>query len=176
MNHHNSKQPIIILRAARANERATLDDICFRSKAHWGYDDAFLASVRDQIRVDPEALNHGRVWIAADARDKPCGIVEVDPIDADTADLTLLFVAPENLRQGIGRLLYEKAIALARQLGATELFIDSDPQAAAFYATLGATRIGAEPTGYQGRLLPRFSARILQDGHIPVSPRGRWSS
>ena len=76
------------------------------------------------------------------------------------ADITLLFIAPENLRRGLGRALYEKAVDLARQLGVRELLIDSDPQAAAFYATMGATRIGAEPTGYQGRLLPKFSVEI----------------
>lgn len=161
------------LRLARAEERATLDDICFRSKAHWGYDQAFLAAVRGHIRVRPNALKSGRVWVAVDAADRPLGVVEVDPIDDDTADLTLLFVVPENLRAGIGRALFEKAVALARQLGADELLIDSDPQAAAFYATMGATRVGAEPTGYQGRLLPRFCIRLLQDRHMPLSPRGR---
>ena len=146
------------LRPARDAERVVLDDICFRSKAHWGYDSAFMESVRDHIRVRSDALKFGRVWVAVDAMDRQLGVVEVDPIDADSADLTLLFVAPENLRQGIGRALYEKALALASQLGAAELLIDSDPHSAAFYATMGATRIGAEPTGYQGRLLPRFSA------------------
>ncbi len=55
---------------------------------------------------------------------------------------------------------------LPGQLGVRELLIDSDPQAAAFYAALGAVQIGAEPTGYQGRLLPKFSAAILQDKPI----------
>lgn len=157
MDDRNFKQAFT-LRPARDTERDVLDDICYRSKAYWGYDSDFMENVRAQIRVHRDAVKHGRVWVAVDADDRPLGVVEVDPIDDSSADLTLLFVAPENLRRGIGRALYEKACALAQQLGVRELLIDSDPQAAAFYATMGATRIGAEPTGYQGRLLPKFSA------------------
>lgn len=160
MNDQSNKHNTFTLRPARDAERPILDDICFRSKAHWGYDSAFMENVRDQIRVHADAVKAGRVWVAVDSADKPLGLVEVDPIDHDAADLTLLFIAPENLRQGIGRALYEKARDLARRLGARELLIDSDPQAATFYASMGAIRIGAEPTGYQGRLLPRFSTPI----------------
>ena len=168
----------ITLRPARDAECKILDDICYRSKAHWGYDAAFMESVRDQIRVRPDAIRVGRVWVAVDTADRPLGVVEVDPIDDATADLTLLFVAPENLRRGIGRALYDKARALARQLGARELLIYSDPHAATFYASMGATRIGAEPTGYQGRLLPKFSAPIAPtpaDGPTNVGIRRRTS-
>jgi GNAT superfamily N-acetyltransferase len=153
-------KPTFTLRPAHLVECGILDDLCFRSKAHWGYDAAFMESVRDQIRVQPQAVRAGRVWVAADAADRLCGVVEVDAIDGTSADLTLLFIDPAHLRQGIGRALYEKALDLAASLGASEMLIDSDPQAAAFYTAMGATRIGAEPTGYQGRLLPRFRVVI----------------
>jgi GNAT superfamily N-acetyltransferase len=161
-------KPTFTLRPAHLIECDVLDALCFRSKAHWGYDAAFMESVRDQIRVDAEALRAGRVWVAVDGDDRPCGVVEVDPLDEAAADLTLLFVDPTHLRQGIGRALYEKALDLGHRLGARELLIDSDPQAAAFYATMGASRIGAEPTGYQGRLLPKFSVVIggTEDANI----------
>lgn len=154
----------MILRPARLDECAILDDICYRSKAYWGYDAAFMASVRDQIRVSRAAVTNGRVWVAADAADRPCGVVEVDPLDETVADLTLLFIDPDHMRKGLGRRLYAKALALAASLGARHLVIDSDPQAAAFYASMGAVRTGAEPTGYQGRLLPKF--RVALDAAI----------
>lgn len=150
----------VMLRPARADERDHLDDICYRAKAHWGYDDAFMASVRDQIRVSPEAIALGRAWVAVDARDLAIGVVQVDRLDARTADLTLMFVDPAGMRTGIGRALFGKALDLARETGARELLIDSDPQAAGFYSAMGAVRIASAPTGYQGRLLPRFSLRL----------------
>jgi GNAT superfamily N-acetyltransferase len=148
------------LRPARRDECATLDDICYRSKAYWGYDADFMASVRDQIRVDPEAIAAGRVWVTADKNDRPCGVVQVDLLDDTVADLTLLFVDPDHMRRGLGRALYAHAIDLAVSLGARHLVIDSDPQAAAFYASMGAVRTGAEPTGYAGRLLPKFRVAL----------------
>lgn len=145
-----------ILRPARARERAHLDDICFRAKAHWGYDSAFMESVRAQIRVSAEAIALARVWVAVDAADRPLGVTQVDRLDAASADLTLMFVAPEAMGMGLGRALFAQALVLARELRVRDLLIDADPGAVGFYTAMGATRIGAAPTGYQGRLLPRF--------------------
>lgn len=150
----------VTLRAARDDERPVLDDICFRSKAHWGYDTTFMENVRDQIRVSARAVAEDHVWVAIDRGDAPGGVMQIDRLDAVTADLTLLFIAPECLRRGFGRALFEKACAIARGMGVGALLIDSDPQAAAFYAAMGADRLADAPNGYQGRLLPRFSMRI----------------
>lgn len=150
----------VALRPAREDERAMLDDICFRAKAHWGYDTIFMENVRDHIRVSPEAIALGRVWVALGPGGAPGGVVQVDRLDARHADLTLLFVAPEYMRAGLGRALFDKACDLARDLDSAELLIDSDPQAAGFYAAMGARHVGDTATGYQGRLLPKFSMAL----------------
>lgn len=149
------------LRPARADERPLLDEICFRAKAHWGYDTVFMESVRDQIRVSPEAIALGHVWVALDGTGKPGGVMQVDRLNQTIADLSLMFIAPECMRLGFGRALFAKGCEIARDMGAWELVIDSDPQAAGFYAAMGAARIASAPTGYQGRLLPRFSLRLI---------------
>lgn len=149
-----------VLRPACAEERCLLDAICFRAKAHWGYDTIFMESVRDQIRVSADAIALGYVWVALDAAGQPGGVMQVERHNAATADLSLMFIAPECMRLGLGRALFAKACTLARGMGALELVIDSDPQAAGFYAAMGATRIASAPTGYRGRLLPRFSMRL----------------
>jgi len=151
-----------MIRLARDDERAQLDDICFRAKAHWGYDAAFMESVRDQIRVSSEAIALGYVWVALDEAGKPCAVMQIDRIDRRAADLSLMFVAPDAMRGGHGRALFEKACEIARAMQVAELLIDSDPQATGFYAAMGCTRIGAEPTGYQGRLLPRFAFALIR--------------
>ncbi|TDQ83902.1 acetyltransferase (GNAT) family protein [Dongia mobilis] len=152
---------IAVLRPARLDECGVLDDICFRAKAHWGYDRAFMEAVRKQIRVTPDAIAEGRAWVALGADGKPGGVAQIDRLDAARADLALMFVAPEHMGTGMGRALFKKACEIARGLGASEMLIDSDPQAAGFYAAMGAQRIGAAPTGHAGRLLPRFSMALL---------------
>jgi GNAT superfamily N-acetyltransferase len=157
---HTGQVPVISrnprLRPGRESERDHLDGICFRAKAHWGYDAAFMESVRDQIRVSAEAMALARVWVAVDAGDRALAVTQVDRLDAVSADLTLMFVAPEAMGQGLGRALFAQAILLAQELRVRDLLIDADPGAVGFYTAMGAERIGATPTGYQGRLLPKF--------------------
>jgi GNAT superfamily N-acetyltransferase len=150
----------IALRPARLDECAVLDDICFRAKAHWGYDLAFMEAVRHQIRVSPDAIAEGRAWVALGADGRPGGVAQIDRLSPLEADLALMFVAPEQMGTGLGRALFAKACEIARGLGAQELLIDSDPQATGFYAAMGAVRIGAAPTGHAGRLLPRFRMEL----------------
>jgi GNAT superfamily N-acetyltransferase len=144
------------LRAARPDEREALGTLCLRSKAFWGYNESFLAAVAPHLRVGDDSLASGRVWVAVEGADIPLGVVEVVPLRKNLADLNMLFVEPAHVRKGFGRMLFGKALDLARALGAREMTLDSDPEAAGFYAAMGAQRIGAFPTGVNGRLLPRF--------------------
>ena len=107
-----------------------------------------------------KSIAEGRAWVALDPAGQPGAVAQIDRINRRQADLALMFVAPENMGHGLGRALFVQACKLARERGARELLIDSDPQAAGFYAAMGATRIGAAPTGHGGRLLPRFSINL----------------
>jgi len=70
-----------------------------------------------------------------------------------------LFVEPDCVGQGIGRALWQHALAIAAGLGHRTLTVVADPNAAGFYR-----RMGAEPAGGQasdlepGRILPVFPA------------------
>ena len=82
-----------MIRAARLAESGTLTELCVRSKAHWGYDAAFMARCRDSLRVRPEAIRGGWVFVAVDEADRPLGVAQIDLVDG-AADLGLLFVDP----------------------------------------------------------------------------------
>jgi GNAT superfamily N-acetyltransferase len=67
----------------------------------------------------------------------------------------MMFVAPDALGRGTGRLLFEHTVSEARRLGFTRFTIDADPNAEPFYLAMGAVRIGATPSGsIPGRELP----------------------
>lgn len=59
----------------------------------------------------------------------------------------MLFVAPEAIGGGVGRLLYRHVPREAGRLGFTRLAIEADPHAEAFYLAMGAQRIGDAPSG-----------------------------
>jgi GNAT superfamily N-acetyltransferase len=142
-----------VVRPARRDEVGVLDDLAFRSKAHWGYDDGLMEGWRDELRVAPADLDAGRVLVAT-VDDALVGFATVtgDPPDAE---LEAMFVDPSSLRAGSGAQLFAAACNLARGLRCRRLLIESDPHAEGFYLRQGAVRIGdrASPS-VPGRTLP----------------------
>ncbi|HET8727461.1 MAG TPA: GNAT family N-acetyltransferase [Alphaproteobacteria bacterium] len=143
-----------IIRPARPEEAAALSDLCFRSKAHWGYDAAFMARCRAALAVSGEAIAAGRVFVAEGPKGRALGILKLG-IEREDAAIDLLFVEPAAMGLGIGRALWLHAVALARAAGCRRLTVLSDPYAAAFYQAMGATDGGVAPSdSIPGRTLP----------------------
>ncbi len=84
------------LRLARAGEAPGLTALCLRSKAHWGYDAAFLRLCAPALTVSEQSIAEGRVLVAIDGRDRIVGTASVMR-DGDDAELGLMFVEPTAL-------------------------------------------------------------------------------
>ena len=146
----------VTVRRAVAGEAAALSALCRRSKAHWGYDDAFMALCADTLTVSQTAIAEGRVMVAEDERGVAVGVAAVDVAPAPP-DLDLFFVAPEAMGRGVGQRLMTAVVADLRTRGYETLEILSDPHAEAFYRGIGAVRVGAAPSdAIPGRRLPRL--------------------
>jgi GNAT superfamily N-acetyltransferase len=153
-------------RLARVEEAAALSDLCFRSKAVWGYDPGLMALMPTALAVAPEDIAAGDVWIATGADGQIAGVVALAPGDAPgTLDLNKLFIEPRHIRGGVGHALLAHALAEARRRGAERLTILADPNAAGFYERNGAVRIGEAPSdAVPGRLLPLYELRLYPAG------------
>ncbi|NJM35708.1 MAG: GNAT family N-acetyltransferase [Rhodomicrobium sp.] len=91
------------------------------------------------------------------------GVAQVS-IDATGCYLEKLFVAPERMGQGIGRSLFLWSLESAKNLGAKELIVEADPDAAPFYKRMGCERAGSAPSGsIPGRRLPRLVHNLSPD-------------
>ena len=144
---------MIRLRPAVENELAALSALCLRSKAVWGYDEAFIAACREELTLTPKDLRDNHLQIAEDDTGI-LGVVELG-IAGETAELWKLFVEPQRMGSGAGRALFGWAVAQARDLGAKTLRSESDHDAAAFYRRLGGKVAGTAPSGsVPGRALP----------------------
>lgn len=53
-----------VLRPAGPDEAAAISALALRSKAHWGYDEAFLAACRDDLTIDPSWCDGVRLVVA----------------------------------------------------------------------------------------------------------------
>ena len=150
------------IRLARIEEASALSELCVRSKATWGYDEAFMALARAVLQVSHEQIAAGDVWVATAADGEVAGMVSLGPSEQpNTLDLDKLFVEPHRIRAGVGRVLLTRAIDEARRRGATRLTILSDPYAAGFYERNGARLIGKAPSdAIPGRSVPLYEIRL----------------
>lgn len=149
----------VLIRPARATEAGILTELALRSKAHWGYDAQFLEACRDELTVAANEVTRRRALVA----DQDGHIVGFTTLQGEppTGVLGMMFVDPQAIGQGIGRLLFEHTITAGRDLGFTELTIDADPNAEPFYRAMGAVRTGSVPSGsIAGRVLPQMVVAI----------------
>jgi len=141
------------IRPARADEAAAISALAVRAKAHWGYDDAFMAACRPEL-----------TWTAAEVDREDVLVAEVDGVLFGTTArvgpgpdgrLWAVFVDPAQHGRGIGRALLTELLDRARADGFDSLTIGADPNAAGFYRAVGAMQIGeVESDTRAGRILP----------------------
>lgn len=139
---------------ARPEAAATLTEIAHAAKRHWGYPENWLAAWRDVLTIRPEFIATNIAFAAID-NGRAVGFY-VLTTEEDGLHLDHLWIVPGAMRRGIGRALFEHAVAEARNLGFDSIRIEADPNAEGFYKRMGAIRVGANVTHVEGeeRALP----------------------
>jgi N-acetylglutamate synthase-like GNAT family acetyltransferase len=138
----------VTLRDARPDEAPHLEALQRRSAAVWAEDRAVLEAHPDAVRVDVDAIHERRLRVAVDGGDRPLAFALVLPVAEGECELDALFVEPDVIGHGLGRLLLEDAAARAAQAGARELFVVSGPGAQGFYERHGFRLLDAVPTRF----------------------------
>lgn len=151
----------ITVRPAAEGEAAALTALCHHSKRHWGYDDLFMHRARPALTVDEKDIASGWVLVA-EGGGVLCGVSELTPLaDPAHVELDKLFIAPEAIGQGVGRLLLDAACRFARSRGFTTMEILADPNAAPFYERMGARfQYDAPSDVIPGRTLPLYNLNL----------------
>ncbi len=142
------------IRQARPDEGGLLTEVAMRSKAHWGYDAAFMANVRADLEVVPEKFMPGFHVYMLETENELIGFYSLRPENAETVTLENLFIEPKHIGYGYGKRLWYHSLLVAQKLGFRRLPLISDPYAERFYACQGAVRIGeADSNALAGRML-----------------------
>ena len=151
------------LRPARLEDAARLTALTLRSKQSNGYDDAFMAACCDELTITEQALSSGSYWVAHQS-DVLCGYASLI-IDGQTSvgKIGDFFIDPDWQRQGIGQLLWDKILTLAKGNQLIKLYLDADPFAVPFYKAMGFVTVGEVPSGsIKGRMLPRMEIQLIE--------------
>jgi GNAT superfamily N-acetyltransferase len=143
-------------------EGARLTEVALRSKASWGYSDAFLEAVRDELTFTAEDLDLGPIFVL-DLERVSVGFYRLggQPLQGVLTDPWL---EPEFHGRGLGRRLLEHALSTARGLGSRSLEIESDPNAEGFgfYAAMGAVRFSERESQVARTVEPGRTLPLLQ--------------
>lgn len=141
------------LRKPDLHELGALSELIMRSKAVHGYDAAFMEACREELTLTPAKIARGPI-IVAEFEGALAGVAQIIAYDGEW-HLELLFIDPEHMGRGIGRRLMAWAAEEATRLGAKELRIEADPDAAPFYLKMGTIQRGEAPSqSVPGRMLP----------------------
>lgn len=69
---------MVKVRAARPAEAEDLTGLVMRSKAHWGYDAAFLAACAPELRIRAGDVTARRVVVAENGRGEVVGVASLE--------------------------------------------------------------------------------------------------
>ncbi len=150
------------IRPAGGKDAPLLTDIAFRSKAYWGYTDEFIAACREELTYTKEQLEAPKIFgQICLSHELPVAFYVLQQTGVDVAELDALFVEPEFIGKGIGKILIEHAKKQAGKLGLVTIVIQGDPNAQSFYTAIGALPCGTRESGsFPGRQLPLFMIKL----------------
>lgn len=154
-----------VIRRALASESKCLSEIAFLSKAHWGYTTEFMECCRDELTVSEQDIvnqrNHHFVLLL---NTQVIGFYVVERKSIDEYELEAMFIEPNSIGCGFGKILIEHAKEFVEENGAISLLIQSDPNAAEFYLAAGGEHVGKrESESIPGRFLPEIRIMLITD-------------
>ena len=142
----------ISIRPPRADEGERLRAIARAAKAYWGYDEDWVHGWAAQGDFSPEALA-ARPVLVAELGGHAIGFASLI-LEGETCVLDDLWIDPNWIGRGIGTRLFEACAERVRDLGATRMEWEAEPNAVGFYEKLGGRYLReSEPTEL-GRVIP----------------------
>ena len=152
----------VSIRDAAARDSKILSALAMRSKAYWGYSESFMNACIDELSVSTaDIADNACHYVVAELDGEIIGFYSLEGLRQGEIELGALFVDPGHIGTGTGRTLIERAKTHARELGASILSIQGDPNATKFYRAAGAVETGRrESESIRGRFLPVFQIEL----------------
>jgi GNAT superfamily N-acetyltransferase len=146
---------VIVIRRAQVSDAGELTRIAHEAKRHWGYPDDWITQWTSALSVSDDYIAHNNVFVG-EIDNKVAGFYALVR-ENGLWQLDHLWVQPASMGHGLGRRLFEHAVAHLQTLApGAVLGIEADPNAEAFYRHMGARRAGEVTRDWQGvrRVLP----------------------
>ena len=159
---------IQICRAEEMDSEA-LTDISFAAKRHWNYPEDYYERWKDELTITRAyiALNlvyksqqNGCIPGFYSIVENVAGFFSGEVFIEKGFWLEHLFIRPEYHRCGIGRLLVEHAMNIAKGRNIDRLLVFVDPFAKGFYDKIGAEFLYESKSSVPGRIIPVYELKL----------------
>jgi N-acetylglutamate synthase-like GNAT family acetyltransferase len=148
----------IIFRPAHINDASAFTDLALRSKAYWGYDEAFMEACRAELTISADRIADEDMTVALSGETIIGMVALAISAQPQVLELEDMFVDPASIGTGIGLRLMDHTKVIAIAKGAIRVEVDADPNAQGFYERCGYHLIGTSPSAsIPGRVLPRLA-------------------
>lgn len=146
---------------ATIEEAELLTSLVRRAKAHWGYPQEWMEEWQEELTITPNYIRLN-VVVILESDKRMVGFFGLELKDK-FAYLGHLWVEPEYIGTGLGKLLFTKACNEAFDRGYETMEFVADPNAEGFYRHHGAEKIDEVHGSIFGapRVLPRMWINLI---------------
>jgi len=144
---------------ANTHDYRVLTDITKKSKAYWGYSDEQMRKWSDLLTITEEYIQNNEVYKLI-INQSIVAYYSYFEIEKNSVRLDNLFVSPENIGKGYGKLLMNDFILKIKKSEAQRIILDADPNARKFYESFGFVKIGEIGTSIKDRFLPIMELKL----------------
>ncbi|MCV9932073.1 GNAT family N-acetyltransferase [Flavobacterium sp. LS1R47] len=141
------------IKEANSYDHEILTEITKKSKAFWGYSGEQIEVWSEFLTVSKEYIETNPVYNLI-VEDKIIGYYSFFHESENTIKLDNLFVFPEFIGKGFGKVLLNDFLNRLKDIGVQKVVLNSEPNAEAFYTKFGFVKIGQIETSIKDRFLP----------------------
>ncbi|MCE1254287.1 MAG: GNAT family N-acetyltransferase, partial [Anaerolineae bacterium] len=118
----------MVILPAQEKDAALLREICLKSKAYWNYPREWMDQLSHSAIITSESINRDIVCKIMH-ENETLGWYRLITESSNGALLEDLWVLPDAIGRGIGRMLFEHMLEQAHSGGFTAVELDADPHA-----------------------------------------------
>lgn len=149
---------------AEITDHEILTEITKKSKAYWGFSEDILNEWKPLLTVTKDYIQKNNVFKRVDS-EKVIGYYSYFSADENTIKLDNLFIRPEFIGRGFGKILMNDFLKNIMRSGIKKVILDAEPNVEKFYKSFGFETVGQLESSMKDRYLPIMELQIQNNSN-----------